>query len=266
MDKVEKLGSGNVMVDGVEFEPVQKKGKKSIQDFCRENRCWAAKDAVKYEGTERWWAYKDKPELDPVFNIWRYYNRPLSEKLIDAKLSYPDVPWDKSLVAPDGSMPLLKEKKESPYGKHPEGFEAGHWYKCVLKKRGCCWASGGSMDKVLDGKPWKCIEGDGKFASFENLDEYDTTWYWELDEFIEVPAPKERKWQPRRGDPIFVWLDGASEDIPCPVFYFHSFARGGGVNIFSSEYADKTNQRCSHYRKFDPALVGVPRKDWPKED
>ena len=43
MDKVEKLGNGNVMVDGAEFSPVQKKGKKSVQDFCRENRCWAAK-------------------------------------------------------------------------------------------------------------------------------------------------------------------------------------------------------------------------------
>jgi hypothetical protein len=48
MDKVEKLDSRNVMIDGVGFVPASQKesekcDRKSVQGFCRENRCWAAK-------------------------------------------------------------------------------------------------------------------------------------------------------------------------------------------------------------------------------
>ena len=63
MEKIEKLENGNIAIDDVEFAPVsqkvnEKRGNKSIQDFCRENRCWAARDAC-----GMWYAYANRPHL-----------------------------------------------------------------------------------------------------------------------------------------------------------------------------------------------------------
>lgn len=111
-----------VEIDGVEFAPVlhkeSKKCNKSVQDFCRENRCWAAKDL---DGG--WFIYKNKPELGCVYSEWVYCDLELSKKMRDLNLSYPNIIWDKSLIAPDGSMPLLKkkEKKWQPRRGDPKG-------------------------------------------------------------------------------------------------------------------------------------------------
>ena len=83
------------------------------------------------------------------------------------------------------------------------------------------------------------------------------------DEDIEIYKPqivKNKKWKPKRGEPIFVWNVSSSLNEPCCVSYFYSIIYG----IIRCE--DKHGSCWHHMHKFDPALVGVPRKDWPKAE
>ncbi len=80
---------------------------------------------------------------------------------------------------------------------------------------------------------------------------------------IEIYKPqivKNKKWKPKRGEPIFVWNVSSSLNEPCCVSYFYSTIYG----IIRCE--DKHGSCWHHMHKFDPALVGVPRKDWPKAE
>ena len=63
-----------------------------------------------------------------------------------------------------------------------------------------------------------------------------------------------------KGEPIFVWNVSSSLNEPCCVSYFYSIIYG----IIRCE--DKHGSCWHHMHKFDPALVGVPRKDWPKAE
>lgn len=68
----------------------------------------------------------------------------------------------------------------------------------------------------------------------------------------------------QRGDPIFVWNDEADDTIPALIMYFHS-KFNKKVRVFSYMTESTVGVTWDHYRKFDPNLVGVPRKEWPKE-
>lgn len=77
--------------------------------------------------------------------------------------------------------------------------------------------------------------------------------------------PNNKKQGLHRGDPIFVWDDEIPDTIPAHIEYFHHFDDGRVVDFDWYEYGRPHNQ-WDHYRRFDAALVGVPRKDWPKEE
>ena len=63
-------------------------------------------------------------------------------------------------------------------------FVEGKYYVCILKRRGNSWNGEGKMDMVLDGKPRKCIVGNGNLAVFEGMtDGY--LWAWGSEEFVE---------------------------------------------------------------------------------
>jgi len=94
-----------------------KPAKQDIRDYCREHRVWAAKDSIPYNTQYGQWAeYKEKPtkrsiQWHPQSLARGQLNRDLF--LDESKFTFPDCPWDKSLIAPDGSMPLM-EMKEAP--------------------------------------------------------------------------------------------------------------------------------------------------------
>jgi hypothetical protein len=71
-------------------------------------------------------------------------------------------------------------------------------------------------------------------------------------------------YKPNRGDPIFVWDDDADDTIPAVVVYFRKF-QGKKVEQFSWSSEGEGSYDWDNFRKYDPALVGVPRKDWPRE-
>lgn len=87
-------------------------------------------------------------------------------------------------------------------------------------------------------------------------------WYLS-NELIET-TPLE--WTPQKGDPIFVWDDYDDEELPCNVKYYHSEDKySGKINTCSTSSKDGLGAAHHHCCKFDPKLIGVPRKDWPPE-
>ena len=79
---------------------------------------------------------------------------------------------------------------------------------------------------------------------------------------------KEPKWEPKKGEPIFVWDNGSENTIPAAVVYFYSYdkSRAYPIKIYGYSKFNEQGSIWSHCRKFDASLVGVPRKDWPKGD
>jgi len=103
---------GQVYVPQVSIAP--KKEKQDIRDYCKEHRVWAAKDS---EGGNGWREFKKKPHTDKgsMFSFWLTNDENMFDgmKYIDDdKFTFPDVPFDKSLIAPDGSMPLLQAQSK----------------------------------------------------------------------------------------------------------------------------------------------------------
>ena len=185
--KLETLANGNVLVDGVEFvpksvAPEQEPARIDVREYARQHRYWVAKEK---SGT--WLAYTtDKGRLS--FDPNRGWGESALSRVVNGagidmyfNCTFPDVPWDKSLIAPDGSMPLFKST-------------------------------------------------------------------------------------PQRGDPVFVWDNCADDTIPAPVWYFHHIGKDGKVYVYSSWTYGRVMESpgFENYRPFDAALVGVPRKDWPK--
>lgn len=68
--------------------------------------------------------------------------------------------------------------------KTPTRFEAGKWYIHPSKEHNSDWCH--YMDGVLDGKPHKCVYGNGRTARFDCTS---SGWGWVLDEFQECDAP-----------------------------------------------------------------------------
>ena len=186
--KLETLANGNVLVDGVEFVPKPvapelKPAKIDVREYARQHRYWVAKEK---SGT--WLAYTVADDYRLSFHPNSGWGEGAHDHIVHGagidmyrNCTFPVVPWDKSLIAPDGSMPLLKST-------------------------------------------------------------------------------------PQRGDPVFVWDNCADDTIPASVWYFHHIGEGSMVYVYSPYVYGKASKNIcfDHYRPFDAALVGVPRKDWPK--
>lgn len=215
---------------------------KTVQDFCKANRCWAAMDVG-----GAWYQY-DKNNK-PYLTVGQWYSTFNIQIHKIENVIFPKVLWDKSLVAPDGRLILIEGKKEKK--KKVCKFKAGKWYK--HKKYGviikCTRSIAGNLVFESEG----CVLGMlGVEASCD--------WY-------EMKHYNPDKKKPRvgnslkRGEPIFVWSSEADENIPAVVKYFHSFYKYG-IFTFSPDHFGKKWEPYPYYRKFDPKLVGVPRKDW----
>lgn len=247
--------------EGMMLRRMEEEPKQDIRDYCRKHRVWAAKDYAE----DAWYLYAARPILILV-GIWR---GPMMRKALSHDFIFPDIRYDLALIAPDGSMPLLEPKYRPDNVKHPKHFEVGHWYKCIAKTRPFYFNNEGRMDFVLDGKPHQytreCVNNG--IQGIGGFDKDQKTWVWNFEDFIEVQAPKNKskKQVPHRGDPLFVWDDDTPDTIPAHVEYFHHFD-GDAVIDFDWDVYGKPCSYWQHYRLFDPALVGIPRKDWPKEE
>jgi len=114
VDKLKEIFDSRASLD-IEFSiderfpfPIAEiKKTKRVEDFCKENRCWAAKDK---NGLWSWYIKEDKPYCKD--NRWGSK----SAGVLFGSLSMIDFPiyisWDKSLAAPDGRLILIEEKKQ----------------------------------------------------------------------------------------------------------------------------------------------------------
>lgn len=241
-----------VEIDGVKFVPentvvgniypkdvvAATSKKQDIREYCKEHRVWAAKDDG---GPHEWCLFKEKPYIQQkewvLDNLWININ----SAPVKAKFTFPDCPWDKSLIAPDGSMPLMEKKEFKP--KH--GWIVGHLYENTS-----CWGN----DKRV------CVEVTDGGQGY--VDRYPRSkggipYLW--DNNMKDITPK-------RGDPIFVWDNGASDKIPASVRYFKEFHEASlySVQVYSETTENDYGTCYNNYRLFDVSLVGVPRKDWDK--
>lgn len=197
-----------VVIDGVTYVPKPETItiKQDIRDYCREHRVWAAKDGPAALYDPNAWHFFGKDEKPShafsSFGSWSVEKVGYIHSGIASKLEKPDVPWDKSLIAPDGSMPL-----------------------------------------------WDNLQ--------KNFVRYCKETVWGVD-------PSKPK-LPARGDPVFVWDDDYDPLCPAVMCYLHHVDENGKAWVFCENKYGKcyTPGFYDHYRPFDPALVGVPRKDWP---
>ena len=237
------------------------KKKQDIREYCKEHRVWAVKTSGEYDPAA-WHVNHDKPTLvldKKGRGVLTWGDTVLAEN----NFTFPDVPWDKSLIAPDGSMPLMDEKKTV---KH---FEVGKWYVNVGKNEKVPMVD--DKQAALDGKPHKCLKNDIEvsadshwdFAIFSGVN--GGSCNWNPADWIEVPAPENKDDKPHRGDPVFVWDDDFSDTVPVGVSYFHHMKRGKVYVFCDGEPGECYDEPYDHYRKFDASLVGVPMNRWPKE-
>ena len=181
------------------------KPKQDIRDYCREHRVWAAKDDYCL-APNAWCAYVKKPSMERK----RWYGGNFITSFSPHNSTFPDCPWDKSLIAPDGSMPLMEQTRTYT----------------------------GTATITIVGKT--------------------------IAEQIFGEGLKTKLALPSRGDPIFVWDDEASDRIPASVRYFHSFNEETKwpIRVFCERREGAEVTGYNHFRPFDPALVGVARRDW----
>jgi len=134
-----------VTLDGKEFEVVNRnqstdgkttqetvtlrrveKPRQDIRDYCKEHRVWATRDNDGF-----WAAWRKKPSPDYATRTWPGGDNIFIVGTVTlfkkGAFTFPDCPWDKSLIAPDGSMPLMEPKKarikfaiESSWGVAPK--------------------------------------------------------------------------------------------------------------------------------------------------
>lgn len=216
--------------------------KKLLQDYCIENRCWAAMDR---DG--KWSTFADKPKY--IEGYRGYWMGKYRETFESHSIKVPIVSYDKSLIAPDGRLILVEGRKEKK--KKEVKFKAGKWYR---SKRN---SSIIHCQEVLEKNIIK-IDGLTKngVAIFcvDNLSD----WY-EMKHYN--PNKKKKPSELKRGAPIFVWNANDPEEIPAIVRYFHSYSYCGVYTFINDRYGTEGTHYTS-FRKYDPRLVGVPRKDW----
>lgn len=234
--------------------------KENIQDYCRKNRKWAAKNS-----NEEWFIFKYKP------NLYDYKNWLIDDlcdlSFIDTKdMLVPAVPYNVSLIAPDGSMPLWKPRKKEP--KKPK---IGKWYKVEKRPElgiGKIVEKDKNLNLYLFYSPHNSSGHNGE--DFIDAGKYTGNHcFWVLAaNLIEVPAPTVKKWHPKRFEPIFVWNDSMDERMSLPVLYYWGKIKNSTYSIQTCnilEFNDSGNL-WQHMKKFDASLVGIPRKDWPKDE
>lgn len=253
IENAERNPDGTITVDGKRY--VLAYCKKDIREYCREHRCWAAKDDT--DGS--WYSYREKPTLER--RSWSGHGI----QFFPAEAFYfPAVPWDKSLMAPDGRLILVEPKPEK--AKKTVKVQLGHWYRRKHPRSG----------HVLDHMAGKAVVLQRSevsicpcTAEYDNVSVYivpNIAAVWPIDDLYEVQAPKAKKWKPTRGEAILVWDEEGESRIPAIVEYFARYCPDEGypVSTYSTTCYGTMGHVWSHMRKFDPALVGVPRKDWPK--
>lgn len=338
--------------------------KQDIREYCKEHRVWAAKQGDNGYGWRTFKPQDGKPYsfVGAIFGSWKNDRGYFGDSVDSSKFTFPDVSWDKSLIAPDGSMPLLDMAKFSESTidsirclsdslnkewqklratqKRADHFEVGKWYVNVGENHDCYIGLYPEKKKIIDGKPHKCTRVGLDSAEFEGLH---GMWIWRPVDWIEVDPPQSKepqigKWylakghedrgpgqlkivvkgsppcllyhpswnsghnaelaspelgltgehsyyyfekdlvetdppkaqkpqKPHRGDPIFVWDDGASDRIPATVRYFSRIDDDNLVRVLSQteENKEDESEAFNHYRVYDASLVEVPRRKWPKE-
>jgi len=187
----------------VNYVNVEKKRelKKDIRDYCRKHRYWAAMDSNK-----QWFMYSDKPILSSV--MWGKGSLRISV----SDFVFPNIPWNKSLIAPDGSMPLMEPEK--PKEKGASKPEIGKWYTAKeFPERGAGQLkeiSSHHLPYLLYHPTWDGGHN-GCYVSKNFYYGNHCLWY-SADEIEECPAPA--KWKPKRGDPKqrFTKADKAAMD------------------------------------------------------
>jgi len=94
----------HVFIDGVEYAPVKALilEKQGIREYCKERHVWARKTPMDV------WAFHSKR---PGMEITSDPNFALIHFAQPEYFIFPEVSWQDSLIAPDGSMPLFE-----PYG------------------------------------------------------------------------------------------------------------------------------------------------------
>ncbi len=243
--------------------------KQDIRDYCREHRVWAARDE---NGRWVWYLIRDKPFVDKDIGLW--LRESFTESSTDPGFStlahtlkgftFPDCPWDKSLIAPDGSMPLMEQK---PRVKILDGatkpiLQAMREFAAMNRtpKRG--WIIGHLYSFCSEQYELLEIESDKHIvmAPYPNKHSARVRFPNSIDIWTHVGPKKPAT--PKRGDPVFVWDDGSDPRTPAHIEYFHNH-KGSRVMCFAWGQYGVCGLPWDHYRPFDPALVGVPRREWP---
>ena len=232
----------------------------AIQDFCKERRVWAAKDM---DG--RWRTFPTRPTYrDESWYVdmdWYTKGDFSVENSICGTLyvgGVPDVSPEKSLIAPDGRLILIEGKKKKK--EKLCVFKPGCYYRHKADGAVIIWG-----ERVLVNSLYRFPRVQFEFidpkwgikrCSPHEINPKD--WY-------EVNPPKKSKPNLKRGDPVFVWDDSSPDTIPASVKYLYEIYKNWAVMTFSEDEEGAQGVWYRRYRKFDPKLVGVPRKDWPKE-
>ncbi len=224
----ECFSSGYACFNTYDIEKVKKQPKR-VEDFCREQRCWAAQNM---DGTWFWYAKNDKPHCGSKHWSGGYAYRLFNDLVLPTHVS-----WDKSLVAPDGRLILVEGKKQKK--KKEAKFKIGRWYKHKY------------TGKVIKYNDPSCSQYQTRKSDWYEMKHY-------------KPQKKKVDTGLKRGEPIFVWDSCHDSKLPVVVKYFHSVCDDGGIFTCNEFFSNREGVGYLHYRKYDPELVGVPRKDWPK--
>lgn len=246
-----------------------------IQEYCKTNRRWAAKDKSGY-----WHAYLKRPFCDNESQWFvRYDNsvEPYKGMGVPSDSDAPEIDWEKSLIAPDGRFIMLEP---SPVKIKHTHFKVGHWYKPPKEIKD---------DMIMDGKVHKCIAvtEDNSYLCREKIGILSygknfTIGIYEDDGFIEVISPYSKS--PKKYDIVFTWDDEMDPRLPpeirtywgrirvpygkirysvFPLFKYIKLAK----TPRSKEKSLIIDEGCwfDHVYPFDPAFIGLSINDILKE-